>query len=90
MDVGGVVEFYPSRRVVTRFDVGDTIIRYGIYREPVGVVCTSVCPPPDVFERPAETRHNLQFSAGLYHILRDPLRAPTNYFTKVEIRLSFT
>jgi len=26
VDVGGVVEFYPSRRIVTRFDAGDTII----------------------------------------------------------------
>lgn len=26
-DVGGVVEYYPSRRTVLRFDVGDTIIR---------------------------------------------------------------
>jgi hypothetical protein len=25
-DVGGVVEFYPSKRIVTRFDVGDTIV----------------------------------------------------------------
>lgn len=25
-DLGGVVEYYPSRRVVVRFDVGDTII----------------------------------------------------------------
>ena len=26
MDIGGVVEFYPSRRIVTRFDAGDTIV----------------------------------------------------------------
>jgi hypothetical protein len=65
MDVGGVIEFYPSRRIVTRLDIGDTIIRYGIFREPTGTVCTSICPPPLVFERPAETRHNLQFSAGI-------------------------
>jgi hypothetical protein len=65
MDVGGVVEFYPSRRIVTRLDLGDTIIRYGIYREPVPLVCATICPPPGVFERPAETRHNLQFSAGI-------------------------
>jgi hypothetical protein len=67
-DVGGVVEFYPSRRIVTRLDVGDTIIRYGIYREPLGVICaaTALFPcPTQVFERPAETRHNLQFSAGI-------------------------
>ncbi len=65
-DVGGVVEFYPSRRIVTRLDVGDTIIRYGIYREPVGSVCALCCPcPTQLYERPAETRHNLQFSAGI-------------------------
>ncbi len=27
-DVGGVVEFYPSRRTIIRFDAGDTITRY--------------------------------------------------------------
>lgn len=65
-DVGGVLEFYPSRRIVTRFDVGDTIIRYGIYRERLGNVCPLCCPcPTGLFERPAETRHNLQFSAGI-------------------------
>jgi hypothetical protein len=66
-DLGGVVEFYPSRRIVTRLDVGDTIIRYGTYREPLGYVCpliAFIC-PARVFERPAETRHNLQFSAGI-------------------------
>lgn len=28
LDVGGVVELYPSRRITVRFDLGDTIIRY--------------------------------------------------------------
>ena len=28
-DLGGVFEFYVSRHWMTRFDVGDTIIRYG-------------------------------------------------------------
>jgi hypothetical protein len=65
-DVGGVVEFYPSRRIVTRLDLGDTIIRYGVYREPLDEVCALSFPcPTRVFERPTETRHNLQFSAGL-------------------------
>jgi hypothetical protein len=65
-DVGGVVEFYPSRRIVTRLDVGDTIIRYGVYREELGIVCALCCPcPTQLFERPAETRHNLQCSAGI-------------------------
>jgi hypothetical protein len=28
LDVGGVFEWYPSRRTILRFDVGDTIVRY--------------------------------------------------------------
>jgi len=28
LDAGGVVEFYPSRHTVMRFDLGDTIIRF--------------------------------------------------------------
>lgn len=29
MDVGGVVEYYPTKRVITRLDFGSTIIHYG-------------------------------------------------------------
>ena len=29
LDVGGVLEFYPTDRIVTRFDAGDTIIHFG-------------------------------------------------------------
>ncbi|HXG67046.1 MAG TPA: outer membrane beta-barrel protein [Blastocatellia bacterium] len=50
LDLGGVVEFYPSRNALVRFDVGDTIVRYGSHS------------PREV--NPAFTRHNLQFSAG--------------------------
>lgn len=65
-NIGGVVEFYPSRRVVTRFDVGDTIIRYGEYGEQAVVVCPLCCPcVPQLFLRPPQTRHSLQFSAGV-------------------------
>ena len=28
LDVGGVFEYYPSRRTIVRFDAGDTIVRY--------------------------------------------------------------
>ena len=28
-DLGGVVEFYPSKHLVTRFDLGDTIVHFG-------------------------------------------------------------
>lgn len=29
MDIGGVFELYPTRHVALRFDVGDTIVRFG-------------------------------------------------------------
>jgi len=58
-DVGGVLEFYPSRRVLTRFDFGDTIIRFG----PRNAETFLVTDPG--FRIPAETRHNFQFIAGL-------------------------
>ena len=50
-DVGGVVEFYPSKRTVLRFDVGDTIIVYK-----AGI-------KPKEFN-PGFTRHTFQFSTG--------------------------
>ncbi|HZI18116.1 MAG TPA: outer membrane beta-barrel protein [Pyrinomonadaceae bacterium] len=64
-DVGGVLEFYPSRRLVTRFDFGDTIVRYG-ERNDLAIDFIA----PDTFRErlirlPAETSHNFQFSAGV-------------------------
>ena len=50
-DVGGVVEFYPSKRTVLRFDIGDTIIVYK-----AGI-------QPKQFN-PGFTRHTFQFSTG--------------------------
>ena len=62
MDVGGVVEFYPTKRIVTRFDVGDTIIHYKrrnidtILLDPVTNSFTV-----GTFPEPARTSHNFQF-----------------------------
>lgn len=58
-DVGGVLEFYPSRRVMTRFDFGDTMIRYRAFEVPINFF------PVQFFHTPAETLHNFQFSAGV-------------------------
>jgi outer membrane protein with beta-barrel domain len=55
-DLGGVLEFYPSRRIVTRFDAGDTMIRYGSISIPFVISPTSA---------PAETIHSFEFSAGV-------------------------
>jgi hypothetical protein len=63
MDVGGVLEFYPSRRMLVRFDLGDTIIRYGEHAElqPFGFIPGG----PVVGTAPAQTTHNFQFSGGV-------------------------
>jgi outer membrane protein with beta-barrel domain len=64
-DIGGVMEFYPSRRIVTRFDLGDTIIRYG------QMTFTSITGTPDGTLVPLQVffssnpKHNFQFSAGV-------------------------
>ena len=65
LDVGGVVEFYPSRRIFTRLDAGDTITVEG-----ETTVTTLQGPPagpfvPVPFTVPGEFRHNFQFSAGV-------------------------
>jgi len=66
-DIGGVLEFYPTRRLVTRFDIGDTIIRY--QDRTLMFPTFSPGPPPTtgvVFNTfPSETKHNFQFSAGI-------------------------
>jgi len=56
VDVGGVIEFYMSPRLMARFDVGDTIMRYGEIRFP------GLAPS---FTVPSVTRHNLQVSSGI-------------------------
>jgi hypothetical protein len=59
MDIGGVVEVYPSRRVIVRFDAGDTMIRYG----PHDVLDFSHT--PEFFRAPGQTTHNFQLSSGV-------------------------
>jgi hypothetical protein len=61
LDLGGVLEFYPSRRIVTRLDAGDTLIRYSSTTLPA----PGVFGMGETFQVPAETRHNFQFSAGI-------------------------
>jgi hypothetical protein len=61
-DLGGVLEFYPSSRIVTRFDGGDTMIRYGSIELPLIVPFGSSI--GSIFI-PAETIHSFEFSAGV-------------------------
>jgi hypothetical protein len=66
MDLGGVVEFYPSRRIVTRFDAGDTIIHFT--RRTTNDF--RINPNTGFFDigpvtRPARTTHSFQFIASV-------------------------
>lgn len=61
-DVGGVLELYVSRRITTRFDFGDTIIRYGSQS---GTIPGTDDIPTLVIALPDRTRHNFQFNAGI-------------------------
>lgn len=66
LDLGGVFEFYPSKRVVLRADIGDTILRYpqhsfmGVNVDPVTFALT-----PVLRNQPAFTTHNTQFILGV-------------------------
>jgi hypothetical protein len=66
LDVGAVLEFYPSKRIVVRFDGGDTILHYSqrtvqsFTADPITGTLL-----PFTYTSPAYTRHNLQFSAGV-------------------------
>ncbi len=51
LDLGGVLELYPTRRVIVRFDLGDTIIRFRYRSFLIG-------------DR-SFTNHNLQFNVGI-------------------------
>ena len=66
MDVGGVVEFYPSKRIVTRFDAGDTIIHFG-RRNMNTIVFDPVTNTigPGINRLPARTSHNFQFMTSI-------------------------
>ena len=65
-DLGGVIEFYPSRRIVTRFDAGDTVIHFtrrtnnGLGFDPT-TSAYNIVP----FTTPARTTHNFQFMASV-------------------------
>jgi len=59
IDAGGVVEFYPSKHLMTRVDLGDTIIQYGSIYVPGYSLSNAIR------KIEPETRHNFQFSVGL-------------------------
>ena len=69
LDVGGVVEFYPSKRIVVRVDGGDTILRYAqrsfntLTVDPANP--TSGIPILVNVTDPGRTLNRIQFTAGV-------------------------
>ena len=61
LDIGGVVEYYPSRRFVLRFDVGDTIIKYGKLNRAATTDFPDIIFPVKVG---GGTTNNAQYSVG--------------------------
>lgn len=65
-DVGGVVEFYPSKRIVTRVDVGDTIMHFRrrgvdtVLFDPANNTFTST-----TITIPSRTTHHFQFMTSV-------------------------
>src|SRR5688500_20173567 len=65
-DIRGIIEFYPTKRLVTRFEAGDTLIHYR-ERQTNFLTIDPVTGAPSLipFTLGSDTRHNLQFSAGI-------------------------
>jgi hypothetical protein len=66
IDVGGVLELYPSKRMVVRFEAGDTVIRH-----PALFAQISATDPTRVQIREKKINHNFQFTAGVGFRLGD-------------------
>lgn len=68
-DVGGVVEYYPTKRVIIRFDAGDTIVSFGERRVVASVPTFNPAAVPNIkigiVGGPAETTHNFQSNIGV-------------------------
>lgn len=63
-DIGGVVELYPTNRMIIRFDAGDTIVRFG-QRRFIALPLPFTGYTGIVTTAPSETTHNFQGSVGV-------------------------
>jgi hypothetical protein len=66
VDAGAVVEFYPSKRIVTRFDAGDTIIHFNrTTRNVIQFIPSSSSFLVLPLNVPSRTTHSFQFMASV-------------------------
>jgi hypothetical protein len=64
-DVGGVIEFYPSPRIVTRFDIGDTIVHFTRRTQNIVIFGPNGELRVIPITRGARTEHQFQFNASV-------------------------
>ena len=65
LDLGGVVELYPSARTFVRFDAGDTLLRGGERHSPGKLRFPNGGSTDVAVILPAETTHNFQAGVGI-------------------------
>src|SRR5256885_4188999 len=70
-DLGAVLEFYPTRRTIVRFDAGDTMVWYGKIFEPINFDSAQLTTVPEIL------KHNFQFTVGVGVYLHEPKSNPT-------------
>lgn len=61
-DAGGILEFYPTKRITTRFDFGDTMVKFGQRNTHFYDFLNSTISPVTL---PSSLKHNFSFSAGV-------------------------
>jgi len=64
IDLGGVFEYYPTKRTIIRFDAGDTIVRLPARNVAAFQTNTASFLSLVVVPAPSETRNHFQASAG--------------------------
>ena len=63
LDLGGVVEYYPSRHWALRWDFGDTLV----FQEQPTFTIVDVGSPPVIITFPEHTSNNFQFSTAIHY-----------------------
>ena len=86
IDLGGVVELYPSRRTVLRLDIGDTVIHptagRGMLIPFTAAPSTSIGFQPSVQLISRSISHNLQLAVGFAYRFLDHPRSLMSYPSK--------
>jgi|SRR5436190_4748722 len=64
IDLGGVFEYYPTKRTIIRFDAGDTVVHLPVRNVAAFQTNTTTGLSLVVISAPSETKHHFQSSVG--------------------------